>query len=75
MNDLNRKQKIITKEIFSAVLKKFDRFKIIPRYKDECWSFDLIDKSNRSEYTIGFKFIFTIIDCYTKYAWAMPIKK
>ena len=66
-------KKEIAKEIFS-VIKKFDRIKIIPHYKDECWSIDLIDRSSLSKYNKNYKFIFTIIDNHTKYAWAIPLK-
>ena len=67
-------KKEIAKAIFSPVIKKFDRIKIIPHYKDECWSIDLIDRSSLSKYNKNYKFIFTIIDNYTKYAWAIPLK-
>ena len=70
---MNEKKEIV-KEIFSPVIKKFDRIKIIPHYKDECWSIDLIDRSSLSKYNKNYKFIFTIIDKYTKYAWAIPLK-
>ena len=69
-----RNKKQITKEIFSPVVKKFQRIKITPHYKDECWSIDLVDKSSLAKYNKGYKFIFTIIDNYSKYAWAIPIK-
>ena len=67
-------KKEIAKEIFSPIIKKFDRIKIIPHYKDECWSIDLIDRSSLSKYNKNYKFIFTIIDNHTKYAWAIPLK-
>ena len=67
-------KKEIAKEIFSPVIKKFERIKIIPHYKDECWSIDLIDRSSLSKYNKNYKFIFTIIDNHTKYAWAIPLK-
>ena len=67
-------KKEIAKEIFSPVIKKFDCIKIIPHYKDECWSIDLIDRSSLSKYNKNYKFIFTIIDNHTKYAWAIPLK-
>ena len=67
-------KKDIAKEIFSPVIKKFDRIKIIPHYKDECWSIDLIDRSSLSKYNKNYKFIFTIIDNHTKYAWAIPLE-
>ena len=70
---MNEKKKN-TKEIFSPVIKKFDRIKIIPQFKDECWSIDLIDRSSLSKYNKNYKFIFTIIDNHTKYAWAIPLK-
>ena len=66
-------KKVIAKEIFSPIVKKCERIKIVPHYKDECWSIDLIDKTSLSRYNKGFKFIFIIIDNYTKYAWAIPL--
>ena len=71
---MSEKKKEIAKEIFSPVIKKFDRIKIIPHYKDECWIIDLIDRSSLSKYNKNYKFIFTIIDNHTKYAWAIPLK-
>ena len=64
----------IAKEIFSPVIKKFQRIQIQTHYKDECWSIDLIDRSSLSKYNKNYKFIFTIIDNHTKYAWAIPLK-
>ena len=64
----------IAKEIFSPVIKKFQRIQIQTHYKDECGSIDLIDRSSLSKYNKNYKFIFTIIDNHTKYAWAIPLK-
>ena len=71
---MNEKKKEIAKEIFSPVIKKFQRIQIQTHYKDECWSIDLIDRSSLSKYTKNYKFILTIIDNHTKYAWAIPLK-
>ena len=71
---MNQKKKEIVKEIFSPVIRKFQRIQIQTHYKDECWSIDLIDRSNLSKYNKNYKFIFTIIDNHTKYAWAIPLK-
>ena len=67
-------KKEIVKEIFSPVIKKFKRVQIQTHYKDECWSIDLIDKTKLANYNKNYKFIFTIIDNHTKYAWAIPLK-
>ena len=71
---MSEKKKEIAKEIFSPVIKKFQRIQIQTHYKDECWSIDLIDRSSLSKYNKNYQFIFTIIDNHTKYAWAIPLK-
>ena len=38
------KQQLLAKEVFSPQITKFRRERIIPLYKDETWSADLIDK-------------------------------
>ena len=70
---MNEKKEIVN-EIFSPVIKKFQRIQTQTHYKDECWSIDLIDRSSLSKYNKNYKFIFTIIDNHTKYAWAIPLK-
>ena len=71
---MSEKKKEITREIFSPVIKKFQRIQIQTHYKDECWSIDLFDRSSLGKYNKNYKFIFTIIDNHTKYAWAIPLK-
>ena len=66
-------KKDIAKEIFSPVIRKFQRIQI-QTHNDECWSIDLIDRSIFSKYNKNYKFIVTIIDNHTKYAWAIPLK-
>ena len=43
------KQQQPAKEAFSPQITKFRRERIIPLYKDEAWSADLIDKSSLSK--------------------------
>ena len=43
------RKKEIVKEIFFPVIKKFQRIQIQTHYKDECWSINLIDRSNLSK--------------------------
>ena len=69
-----KRRKKLQKEIFSPVIKKFQRIQIQTHYKDECWSIDLIDRSSLSKFNKNYNFIFTIIDNHTKYAWAIPLK-
>ena len=71
---MSEKKKEIAKEIFSSVIRKFQRIQKQTHYKDECWSIDLIDRSSLAKYKKNYQFIFTIIDNLTKYAWAIPLK-
>ena len=73
MMDKQQQQQLLAKEVFSPQITKFRRERIIPLYKDETWSADLIDKSSQSKYNNN-KFILTVIDIFTKYAWAIPLK-
>ena len=69
-----QQQQLLAKELFSPLITKFKRERIIPLYKDETWSADLIDKSALSKYNNNYKFILTVIDIFTKYVWAVPLK-
>ena len=71
---LEKQQQQLAKEVFSPQITKFKRQSIIPLYKDETWSADLSDKSSLSKYNNNYKFILTVIDIFTKYAWAIPLK-
>ena len=61
-------------EVFTPVRKKFQRERVTPKHIDETWSIDLIDLTKQSKYNKGYKFVFTCIDIFSKYAWAIPIK-
>ena len=69
-----QQQQLLAKEVFSPQITKFKRERIILQYKNETWSADLIDKSSLSKYNNSFKFKLTVIDIFTKYAWAIPLK-
>ena len=71
---IEKQQQQLAKEVFSPQKTKFQRQRIIPLYKDETWSADLIDKSSLSKYNNNYKFILTVINIFTKYAWAIPLK-
>ena len=69
-----QQQQLLAKEVFSPKITKFRRERIIPLYKDETWSADLIDKSSLSKYNNNYNLILTVIDLFKKYARAIPLK-
>lgn len=42
---------------------------------DDLWEMDLIDMQKFSRNNNGNKFILAVIDCFSKYAWCIPIKR
>ena len=67
MNDLSE-------ELNKGVINKFERKKVIVNHIYEIHSFDLVDMTKYSRINKGYKYIFTNIDIFSKYAWACPIK-
>ena len=67
MNDLSE-------ELNKPVINKFERKKVIVNHIDEIHSCDLVDMQKYSKMNKGYKYIFTNIDIFSKYAWSFPIK-
>ena len=74
IKNVEKQQQLLAKEIFTPQITKFRRERIIPLFKVQTWSADLIDKSSLSKYNNNYKFILTVIGIFTKYAWATPLK-
>ena len=71
-NDFNMND--LSEELNKPVINKFPRKKIIVNYIDEIHSCDLVDMQKYSRMNKGYKYIFTNIDIFSKYAWSFPIK-
>lgn len=61
-------------ELHKPVKKVFAKRKIMVLHKDEIWAMDLADMSGLATQNKGFKWILTVIDVLTRYAWAVPLK-
>ena len=64
----------LSEELNKGVINKFERKKIIINHIDEIHSCDLVDMTKYSRMNKGYKYIFTNIDIFSKYAWSFPIK-
>ena len=42
---------------------------------DQQWQADLADMQHVSRQNSGYNWILTVVDCFSKYAWAIPVKK
>ena len=52
----------------------FKRNKVIVGDIDDQWQADLVDMQQYSNYNAGYKYILTVIDILSKYAWAVALK-
>ena len=63
-------------EIYSKPsIKNYSTNKIVYNHIDEIWSIDLADFSDyKSSNNKGFRYIFIVIDNFSKYLWGIPLK-
>lgn len=64
----------VVNEIHKNARKNFIRRSVILKGIDDLWQADLIDIISLKSHNNGFKFILIVIDCFSKYAWAFPLK-
>ena len=64
----------LSNELNKPVINKFERKKVIVNHIDEIHSCDLVDMQKYSRVNKGYKYIFTNIDIFLKYAYAFPLK-
>ena len=64
----------LSNELNKPVINKFERKKIVINHIDEIHSCDLVDMQKYSKMNKGYKYIFTNIDIFSKYAWSFSLK-
>jgi len=66
---------LLAKELHKPVRTHFKKRPIITKGIDDLWAADLIDMKKYSEENNGFSYMLNVIDTFSKFAWAVPIKK
>lgn len=69
---MTRKQ--IVNELHRSARKNFTRRHVVLKGIDDLWQADLVDMQSFKKYNKGFNYILTIIDGFSKFAWAVPLK-
>ena len=64
----------IANELHKPVRKHFKKRRVISKHVDDIWAADLVDMQYYSRSNKGFKYILMIIDVFSKYGWAIPLK-
>ena len=61
-------------ELHKPVRKNFPKRYVFVRNVDDIWGADLIDMRSLSKDNDGYKYVVMVIDVFSKYGWAVPIK-
>ncbi|KAL4098045.1 hypothetical protein QTP88_022717 [Uroleucon formosanum] len=66
---------ILAKELHKPVRKKFPKRRIFTKGIDDLWAADLVIMRNYSDENKGYSYIITVIDTFSKFSWALELKK
>ena len=64
----------LANELHKPIIIKFKKRKVYSLFRDNIWGADLADMQLLSNYNKGYKFLFCVIDVYSKHAWVIPLK-
>ena len=64
----------LANELHKSIIRKFKKRKVYSSCRDNIWGVDLIDMQSLSKYNKGIKYLLSVIDLFSKYAWVIPIK-
>jgi transposase InsO family protein len=71
MSNLKRE---IVHELHKPARKNFPRRRVVVRGIDELWQIDLVEMGSIAAQNQNFKYILTVIDCFSKFAFAIALK-
>lgn len=63
-----------TYSLHKPIRKKISRNYYDVTYIDETWQCDLNDMRSLMKFNEGYQYLLTVIDLFSKYAWALPLK-
>ena len=66
---------VLAMELYKPVTRKFQRRRVNVNSIEEIWAADLIDTQAFSKDNNGIKYLLTVIDIFSKFAWIVPLKR
>ena len=61
-------------ELHKPVKRKFQRRQVLVNEIDDVWATDLVEMQEWKSVNNGYRYILNVIDCFSKYAWSVPLK-
>src|SRR5207237_6104405 len=65
----------IVEELHKPARIHYPRRKVTTFSINDLWQGDLVEMIPFSKFNLGYKYILTVIDTFSKYAYAMPVKR
>lgn len=67
-------KRVLVKELHKQARKNFKRRRVVMKGIDDLWQADLVEMGNYSSENNEYRYMLTVIDTFSKFAWAEPIK-
>jgi len=71
---MEREKRVVVNELHKPVRHRFPRRSIIIKGLDDLWQADLVEMIPYNRENKGYKYILMVIDTFSKYLWARPVK-
>ena len=65
----------LTDELHKPVRKNFKKRRVFAAKSNDIWAADLVDMQYYAKTNKGYRYILMIIDVFSKYGWAIPVKR
>ncbi len=72
---MNQQRRTVVEELHKPARRNYPRRKYDIRDIDETWQADLVEMQPYSKENKGYRYLLTVIDNFSKYAWAVPVKQ
>ena len=64
----------LAEELHKPVRRKFEKRRVLVNGIDKIWAADLVDMQSFSKFNRGIKYLFAVIDVFSKYGYLIPLK-
>ena len=64
----------LAEELHKPIIIKLKKGKVYSAFKDNIWAADLADMQLISKFNKGFRYLYYVIDIFSKYAWVVPLE-
>jgi len=61
-------------ELRKPIRRNFQRRRVYVKRIDDIWGADLVEMQEWNKKNKGFRYLLTVIDVFSKFAWSIPLK-